>query len=72
MFFENWTDKIGENSIEYKISSSTSAEFIRVNFAKKEDAIMMRLSGIPDEFQKYLKFADEIKSIDNSGAVLVN
>ena len=61
MFFEDWADRIGNNEIKYAIvagdggGKTTWNDIIRVDFINDEDATIMRLKGIPDEFQKYLK-----------------
>lgn len=70
MFFEDWADRIGNNEVKYTIvagdggGKSSWNDIIRVDFANEEDATIMRLKGIPDEFQKYLKFADWFTPID--------
>ena len=60
MFFEDWADRIGNNDVKYStIDNSTHRNhIIKIDFVNEEDATIMRLKGIPDEFQKYLKFAD--------------
>ena len=61
MFFEDWADGICNKKVTFSttVSHSTSAhlydEIIRVDFENKEDAVAMKLKGIPEEFQKYLK-----------------
>lgn len=78
MFFEDWTDRIGKNEIRYSIVSgdggglSSWDDIIRVDFDNAEDATVMRLTGIPEEFQKYLKFADWFTSVDDPTLVQVN
>lgn len=79
MFFEDWADRIGANKIKYSIVAgagldgmTTWSDIIRVDFENEEDATIMRLKGIPDEFQKYLKFVDWFTSIDDDCLVQVN
>lgn len=78
MFFEDWADRIGENKIEYSVVAGDGGgitfwnDIIRVDFADSEDATVMRLKGIPEEFQKYLKFADWFTSVDDTSLVQVN
>ena len=65
MFFEDWTDRIGNNSIKYSAHKDIDryCDIVRVDFTNDEDATIMRLIGIPEEFQKYIKFADYIPQI---------
>jgi len=61
MFFEDWADSICNNEVMYSIiggdGGGTTAwnEIIRVDFVNEEDATVMKLKGIPEEFQKYLE-----------------
>jgi hypothetical protein len=65
MFFEDWADQICDREVSYSVVGSDgggkfwSNEIIRVDFVNKEDAIAMKLKGIPDEFKKYLTFTTE-------------
>ena len=52
MFFEDWADQICDREVSYTMVAGTST--IRVDFVKEEDAIAMKLKGIPDEFKNYL------------------
>lgn len=78
MFFEDWTDRIGKNKIEYSIVAGDGGgitswnDIIRIDFVDNEDATIMRLKGIPEEFQKYLKFADWFTSVDDPTTTQVN
>lgn len=78
MFFEDWADRIGNNEIKYAIVAYKDAgpapwhEIIRVDFANDEDATIMRLRGIPEEFQNYLKFANWFTSVDDMSLAQVN
>lgn len=59
MFFENWADGICNNEVKYSIVGSdggqTAWKIIRVDFMNDEDATLVKLKGIPLEFQKYLE-----------------
>lgn len=50
MFFEDWADQICDREVSYTMVADT----IRVDFSKEEDAIAMKLKGIPEEFKKYI------------------
>ena len=58
MFFEDWADSICNNEVSYSYESGSRCDnspyTIRVDFVNKEDALAMKLKGIPDEFKKYL------------------
>jgi len=58
MFFEDWADSICNNQVSYSYQYGSfcdnSPETIRVDFVNKEDALAMKLKGVPDEFKKYL------------------
>ena len=64
MFFEDWTDSICNNQVKYSIVGGDGGgitawnEIIRVDFENEEDATIMKLKGIPEEFQKYLKLVN--------------
>jgi len=78
MFFEDWADRIGNNQVKYSIVAGDGGgrtswnDIIRVDFVNEEDATMMRLRGVPEEFQKYLKFADWFTSVDDATLHQVN
>lgn len=54
-FFKAWVDDSCDNEVEY---FQKSKETIRVDFENSEDAVALRLKGIPDEFQNYLEIVD--------------
>ena len=54
-FFKAWVDDSCENEVEY---TQTSDETIQVDFEHPEDAVALRLKGIPDEFQNYLEIVN--------------
>lgn len=78
MFFEDWADRIGKNEISYSVVAGDGGgitqwnDIIRVDFANEEDATIMKLKGVPIEFQRYLKFIDWFKSVDDTSLVRVN
>lgn len=66
MFFKDWADTICNSEVTYSstttdtlsynnyIPTTVYDEIIRVDFEHEEDAVAMKLKGIPEEFQKYL------------------
>lgn len=64
MFFKDWADSICNKEVSYSINSKTvpgsglSRDTIRVDFANEEDAVALKLIGIPKEFQKYLEIVN--------------
>lgn len=54
LFFQDWADSICNKEVTYSTGIST----IRVDFDNAEDALAMRLHGIPQEFQNYLEIVD--------------
>ena len=59
MFFEDWADQICDGEVSYSVALGPGGRFrqnetIRVDFVNEEDAVAMKLKGIPDEFKKYL------------------
>lgn len=65
MFFESWADEICNKQISYSVIGSDGGgkhwhnEFIRADFENEEDALILKLKGIPTEFQKYLEISDK-------------
>jgi hypothetical protein len=65
MFFEDWAEGICNQEIKYttvlaspnlrNISYSWWDEIIRVDFNNEEDATAMKLKGIPEDLQSYIK-----------------
>jgi len=64
MFFKDWADSICNREVAYSISRKTvpgsgfSRDIIRVDFENEEDAVALKLIGIPQEFQQYLEIVD--------------
>lgn len=54
MFFEDWADGICNNQIAYSVVNTDGTDVIRADFVNKEDAVALKLIGIPPEFRKYL------------------
>lgn len=65
MFFKSWVDDICNNEVKYTIEHSLRAvpdsmldqveELFRVDFNSVEDATVIKLKGIPVEFQEYIE-----------------
>lgn len=64
MFFQDWTDDICNQEVSYSTVSTGRGsrawwnEIIRVDFSNAEDAVALRLRGIPEEFKEYLEILD--------------
>lgn len=64
MFFQNWADEICNSKVSYSCVATDGDgivwrnEIIRVAFENEEDATIMKLKGIPDEFKNYLKIVE--------------
>ncbi len=78
MFFEDWADRICNGEVKYSVVSIDGLgqanwdHTIRVDFVNSEDATIMKLKGIPEEFRKYLKFVDWSISVDDTALYQVN
>jgi len=61
LFFKDWADGICNDEVAYSTIASDGGgrlwwnETIRVDFMNDEDALVMRLKGVPEELQKYLQ-----------------
>lgn len=51
LFFKDWVDQICEQQVVYKVERNA----MTVDFEKQEDAVALRLRGLPPEFQDYLE-----------------
>lgn len=64
-FFKDWADRICHDEITYFTIESNNShrlvwdETIRVDFKNEEDALAMKLRGVPEEFEKYLIMVDK-------------
>lgn len=65
LFFKDWIDDSCNNRVQYKIqrdSTTNSAkhqETLCVDFEQPEDALVMLLKGIPNEFIQYLEIVKQ-------------
>jgi hypothetical protein len=55
IFFQAWVDETCNNEVQF---TELSNETIMVECERTEDAIALRLKGIPDEFQNYLEIVN--------------
>lgn len=72
IFFKAWVDEICNNEVQYKVERDVNddrpygnydsynrwPETFRINFNREEDAVILKLKGIPEEFQNYLEFVN--------------
>ena len=63
MFFKDWVDRICNNEVRYSVVSTLvsfdmvlgkNTHTIQVDFTNEEDALAMKLKGVPDEFKDYI------------------
>lgn len=58
LFFRDWVDDICDNGVNFRTErtnvSDLSDTFV-VDFESQEDAIAVRLRGVPKKFQMYLE-----------------
>jgi hypothetical protein len=61
ILFKDWADQICHNDVAYSsiLNNNSAIETIKVDFINKEDAVAIRLRGIPEEFQKYMEIVKE-------------
>lgn len=65
ILFKDWVDGICEQQVQYKVERDVDYEWtygntcymetFRVDFEKQEDAVALKLRGVPPEFQDYLE-----------------
>lgn len=57
LFFKDWIDTLCENDVQYNIEQidNTNDSIFKVDFNNSEDAVALRLKGVPEEFQPYLE-----------------
>ncbi len=70
IFFKNWVDDSCNNQVQYKVERDVIKDWqpgmvhyhetFRVDFEKQEDAVIMNLKGVPQEFQLYLEMVKQI------------
>lgn len=52
VFFEEWIDDMCDCQVQYK---GTIGNNFKVIFDRPEDAVILRLIGIPSEFENYIE-----------------
>lgn len=62
MFFKSWVDDACNNEVDYTLEETKSTinpknciEIYRVDFENTEDAVALKLTGVPKEFQHYIE-----------------
>lgn len=62
IFFKSWIDEICNNEVKYTLESikelptyDCRVEVYRVDFENVEDAVALKLAGVPKEFQNYIE-----------------
>lgn len=67
LFFKGWIDDTCDNQVQYEIKKVFRtwepgmvhcSETFRVYFEKGEDAVALRLKGIPEEFRDFLEIIE--------------
>jgi len=59
LFFKSWVDEVCNNGARCKINKYTPVatqyrNTFCVEFPREEDALMMKLKGLPSEFENYI------------------
>ena len=62
LFFKSWVDGTCNNEVDYELETRTGhsnpavwEETYRVDFEHIEDAVALKLKGVPLDFQKYIE-----------------
>lgn len=55
LFFKSWIDDACNNNVTFTDVTSPTLNTVRVDFDFSEDAIVLRLKGIPTEFANYIE-----------------
>ena len=60
IFFKSWVDESCNNEVSYKVESlpnqnSLFEEIFRIDFDRMEDAVIIKLKGVPLEFKNYIE-----------------
>lgn len=63
LFFKSWVDTTCNNEVDYTLTEVMEApqgstqweEVYRVDFERTEDAVALKLKGIPLEYQNYIE-----------------
>jgi hypothetical protein len=61
IFFKAWIDDSCNNEVSYRLERTTVTpriveETYIVDFDRREDAVALRLKGVPSELQHYVEF----------------
>jgi hypothetical protein len=59
LFFKDWADRVCDEVTYNDQTTELNGKYqrhhtFRVDFAREEDAVAMKLRGIPEEFKEYL------------------
>lgn len=61
LFFQNWIDSICDKRVEFNIVGHSKdkvgpdREIFSIQFQEQEDVVILKLKGIPEEFQEYIE-----------------
>lgn len=65
LFFKDWVDDTCNNEVHYNVERDVEKDWepgmvryretFRVDFERQEDAVALRLKGVPKEFQNFLE-----------------
>jgi hypothetical protein len=58
LFFKSWIDNACNNNVTFTNVTNPTINTVRVDFDFSEDAIALRLKGIPSEFTNYIDLVD--------------
>jgi hypothetical protein len=64
IFFKDWVDRLCNNEVTYitvghnRYDVGSEFDTIRLDFVNSEDAVALKLRGIPAEFRKYLEIVN--------------
>jgi hypothetical protein len=72
LFFKDWVDTSCNNEVHYRVEQMPTVQVkpgiflpdsptyrrFRVDFEREEDALALRLRGVPNEFQNYLEIVN--------------
>lgn len=58
-FLDDWVDTSLASDVKYSVLVETPFEKnFRIDFENQEDALFLKLIGVPDEFKKYIEISD--------------
>ena len=60
LFFKSWIDDLCKNKVFYEFNYDhlRYRDLCKVEFEHSEDAVVLKLKGIPDEFSQYIEFVN--------------